>query len=157
MSFWSFLVLKNLLLFIRLVVTTKTEKDQQEEDVKPTPNSLLGDEAEQMLINALDGFLLALSEDGDITYVSENITDILGLHQVRTNELKSAIDEIRRNVLGVLEMGEFMTNFNDPSIIFFLPIKIDILSQPIWDYAHQVSCTKDSIKLRIITNCIYLS
>lgn len=39
-------------------------------------------EADQLLMKALDGFLMVLSEDGDITYVSENITELLGLHQV---------------------------------------------------------------------------
>lgn len=50
--------------------------------MKPSPDSLLGNESEQMLIKALDGFLLVLSDDGDITYVSENVTELLGLQQV---------------------------------------------------------------------------
>lgn len=58
------------------------ELDHQQEDVKPSPDSLLGNESEQMLIKALDGFLLVLSDDGDITYVSENVTELLGLQQV---------------------------------------------------------------------------
>lgn len=59
-----------------------SELDHQQEDVKPSPDSLLGNESEQMLIKALDGFLLVLSDDGDITYVSENVTELLGLQQV---------------------------------------------------------------------------
>lgn len=58
------------------------ELEHQQEDVKPSPDSLLGNESEQMLIKALDGFLLVLSDDGDITYVSENVTELLGLQQV---------------------------------------------------------------------------
>lgn len=62
----------------------KAQQQQQvEEDIKPTLDALLGNESEQTLIKALDGFLLVLSEEGDITYVSENVTDLLGLQQVR--------------------------------------------------------------------------
>lgn len=57
--------------------------EQPEEDVKPTPDALLGNDGEQMLIKALDGFLLVLSEEGDITYASANITELLGLQQVK--------------------------------------------------------------------------
>lgn len=39
-------------------------------------------EDEQLALKALDGFLLVLSDDGDITFVSENIGDILGLSKV---------------------------------------------------------------------------
>lgn len=51
--------------------------------MKPTPDALLGNDGEQMLIKALDGFLLVLSEEGDITYASANITELLGLQQVK--------------------------------------------------------------------------
>lgn len=37
---------------------------------------------ENMLIQALDGFLFIVSEDGDVTYVSENVSDFLGIQQV---------------------------------------------------------------------------
>lgn len=37
-----------------------------------------------MTLKALDGFLLVLSDEGDVTYVSENICDILGLTKVNT-------------------------------------------------------------------------
>lgn len=63
------------------------ELDHQQEDVKPSPDSLLGNESEQMLIKALDGFLLVLSDDGDITYVSENVTELLGLQQVGEEDM----------------------------------------------------------------------
>lgn len=39
-------------------------------------------EDEKLALMALDGFLLVLNDDGDITYVSENIGDILGLSKV---------------------------------------------------------------------------
>lgn len=37
-------------------------------------------------MNALDGFFIALSVDGDVTYVSENIHEYIGIQQVYLNE-----------------------------------------------------------------------
>lgn len=37
---------------------------------------------EKLIMQSLDGFLLILSMDGDITFVSENISEYLGIHQV---------------------------------------------------------------------------
>lgn len=48
----------------------KSEKDTNVED------------SEKMLLSALDGFLLVVSDDGDITYASENVVDFLGINQV---------------------------------------------------------------------------
>ncbi|XP_053947447.1 protein similar isoform X1 [Anastrepha ludens] len=67
-------------------------------------------EASQFIKQTLDGFLIILSNDGDITYVSDNITDYLGLakidilgqqiweysHQCDHAELKEALN-IKRN------------------------------------------------------------
>lgn len=39
-------------------------------------------EASQLLKQTMDGFLLVLSNEGDITYVSENIVDFLGITKV---------------------------------------------------------------------------
>lgn len=39
-------------------------------------------EDEQFALMAMDGFLLVLNDDGDLTYVSENIAEILGLSKV---------------------------------------------------------------------------
>ncbi|XP_039953964.1 protein similar-like [Bactrocera tryoni] len=69
-------------------------------------------EATQFIKQTLDGFLIILSNDGDITYVSDNITDYLGLakidilgqqiweysHQCDHAELKEALN-IKRNRL----------------------------------------------------------
>lgn len=60
-----------------------SEDDEQQEDVKP-PTLSKFIEDEMFALNALDGFLLVLSDDGDVTYVSENISDILGLSKVST-------------------------------------------------------------------------
>ncbi|XP_049535596.1 protein similar-like isoform X2 [Anopheles darlingi] len=42
----------------------------------------LGLEPEMVPLQALDGFLLVLSVDGDVTYVSENVSDYLGIAQI---------------------------------------------------------------------------
>jgi PAS domain-containing protein len=57
-----------------------TEEDSK--DVKMQILSKFVDE-EKLALKALDGFLLVLNDEGEITYVSENIADILGLSKVR--------------------------------------------------------------------------
>lgn len=37
---------------------------------------------ENAVLNALDGFLIILSTDGDVIYVSENIHEYIGIQQV---------------------------------------------------------------------------
>lgn len=58
------------------------EDTDMEEDSKPALNELAL-EKEKLALLSLDGFLLVLSADGDITYISENVSDYLGLSQVR--------------------------------------------------------------------------
>lgn len=58
------------------------EDTDMEEDTKPALNELAL-EKEKLALLSLDGFLLVLSADGDITYISENVSDYLGLSQVR--------------------------------------------------------------------------
>ncbi|XP_053670565.1 protein similar [Anopheles nili] len=42
----------------------------------------LGLEPETVVLQALDGFLMVLSADGDITYISENVSEYLGISQI---------------------------------------------------------------------------
>lgn len=45
---------------------------------------------QHLALKALDGFLLVLCDEGDITYVSENICEILGLSKVNCkNDFKN--------------------------------------------------------------------
>lgn len=37
---------------------------------------------ENFVMQALDGFMFVLSGDGDVTYVSENVAEYLGIQQV---------------------------------------------------------------------------
>lgn len=94
--------------------TMDKEFDVDSEDVKVSPliNKV---DSDKMALKSLDGFLLILSGDGDITYVSENISDFLGLSQVGATVIV------------------FVFVFKSISLCF----KIDLLGQPIWDYSHQ--------------------
>lgn len=59
----------------------------EEEETKDVKSQVLSKfvEDEKLALMALDGFLLVLNDDGDITFVSENICDILGLSKVKIN------------------------------------------------------------------------
>lgn len=61
--------------------TMDKEFNLDSDDVKVSPliNKV---DSDKMALKSLDGFLLILSGDGDITYVSENISEFLGLSQV---------------------------------------------------------------------------
>lgn len=61
--------------------------EELKEEVKPklevgNEDWLNGAEASQLLKQTMDGFLLVLSSDGDITYVSENVVEYLGISKV---------------------------------------------------------------------------
>lgn len=45
-------------------------------------DQLLDNVDENVVMKALDGFLLILSNDGDVIYVSENIQEHIGIQQV---------------------------------------------------------------------------
>lgn len=63
------------------VTPAKDEKLAETKDVKLKVLSKSVEE-EKLTLMALDGFLLVLSDEGEITYVSDNISDILGLSKV---------------------------------------------------------------------------
>lgn len=57
-----------------------------DEAVENSPKDQFYDDVdENMLMKALDGFLIILSKDGDVIYVSENIHEYIGIHQVGTS------------------------------------------------------------------------
>lgn len=56
-----------------------TETKDQAADSDNEDNSI---ESALLLKQTLDGFLLILSNDGDITYVTDNICDYLGISKV---------------------------------------------------------------------------
>lgn len=59
-----------------------------------------------LTLKALDGFLLVLSDEGDVTYVSENICDILGLSKVNNNSN--------------IKLAGFIINVNDKHTCYVL-------------------------------------
>ena len=65
--------------------TTAVEPEKEGEDVDQDSKAALSElmiEQEQIALQTLDGFLLVLSADGDVTYVSENVGEFLGISQV---------------------------------------------------------------------------
>lgn len=58
-------------------------------------DQLFNDVDENVVMKALDGFLIVLSNDGDVVYASENIHDFIGIQQVcTTNSFNSLINRI---------------------------------------------------------------
>lgn len=53
-----------------------------DETKQKADDQLLNNIDENVVMNALDGFLIILSTDGDVIYVSENIHDHIGIQQV---------------------------------------------------------------------------
>lgn len=48
-------------------------------------------EMDELFPKALNGFMLVLSSDGNMVYLSENVSDYLGVSQVRLTEPNSII------------------------------------------------------------------
>lgn len=57
------------------------------------PNKKLGKltEDDSMFLKSLEGFIMVVSPDGDFVYLSENVSDYLGIAQVNNTELQSVI------------------------------------------------------------------
>lgn len=70
-------------LFLVPKMKKSAEDKEESKDVKMQVLSKYVEE-EKLAFTAMDGFLLVLNDDGDITYVSENISEILGLSMVKS-------------------------------------------------------------------------
>lgn len=71
--------LKQLYIFINIFLVPPKPCDKFISSEKSIEN---GGEFENLVMQAIDGFLLVLSADGDIIFVSENVAEILGIQQV---------------------------------------------------------------------------
>ncbi|XP_054264279.1 hypoxia-inducible factor 1-alpha-like isoform X2 [Macrosteles quadrilineatus] len=62
---------------VRSLIDNTIPMEVKEEPVKPSPEMYDG-----LFLKALEGFLLVVSGDGDIVFLSENVQDYLGLSQI---------------------------------------------------------------------------
>ena len=77
--------------YLKLLVVPNI-KDSSENMIKSDEDNLNAEsndflknaEANQLIKETIDGFLVILSTEGDITYVSDNITEYLGIAKVST-------------------------------------------------------------------------
>lgn len=59
-------------------------------------------------LKALDGFLMVLSEDGDMIYLSDNISKCLGLAQVGSVGFLCALKRMSREIITVCSSWQFL-------------------------------------------------
>ncbi|XP_052562291.1 protein similar isoform X1 [Culex pipiens pallens] len=82
----AFLRVRDMLeLFPDIGKKVAAEQEKDGEDVDQDSKAALSElmiEQEQLALQTLDGFLLVLSADGDVTYVSENVGEFLGIAQI---------------------------------------------------------------------------
>lgn len=76
---------------------------------------------DSVFLKSLEGFLLVLSHEGDIVYLSENVTDYLGITQVGFNNF-----------------------FFEKAFLKSAFFQIDLMGQNIYEYSHP--CDHDEIK-----------
>lgn len=94
-------------------------------------DQLLDNVDENVVMKALDGFLLILSNDGDVIYVSENIQEYIGIQQVCNRMIFRFFSSKIGNLWHFLSI-----------------LQIEIIGNPIWDYTHQCdhSELRDALK-----------
>lgn len=78
---WRLIILFSLAVVPPVDDTAADGKSSQLKEMPIDTESLFEDINENMAMQALDGYLMVLSNDGDIVYVSENIHDYVGIQQ----------------------------------------------------------------------------
>lgn len=96
-------------------------------------DQLLHDIDENIVMKALDGFLIVLSTDGNVVYVSENIHEYIGIQQVlilSANKYKKKLNQTRpfnwhlftkRFCLGICRLRSLETRFGSTCISAITP------------------------------------
>ncbi|XP_023782663.1 neuronal PAS domain-containing protein 2-like isoform X4 [Cyanistes caeruleus] len=102
-------------------ITAQTEACQIRQDWKPS--FLSNEEFTQLMLEALDGFLIALTTDGIIIYVSDSVSSLLG-------HLPS--DLVDQNILNFLPEGEQSEVYKllSPHVLMTDPVAADFLNVP---------------------------
>ncbi|XP_030823454.1 circadian clock protein PASD1 isoform X1 [Camarhynchus parvulus] len=100
-------------------ITAQTEACQIRQDWKPS--FLSNEEFTQLMLEALDGFLIALTTDGIIIYVSDSVSSLLG-------HLPS--DLVDQNILNFLPEGEQSEVYKllSPHVLLTDPVAADFLN-----------------------------
>ncbi|KAF2975916.1 hypothetical protein EK904_008973 [Melospiza melodia maxima] len=100
-------------------ITAQTEACQIRQDWKPS--FLSNEEFTQLMLEALDGFLIALTTDGIIIYVSDSVSSLLG-------HLPS--DLVDQNILNFLPEGEQSEVYKllSPHVLMTDPVAADFLN-----------------------------
>uniref|UniRef100_A0A8C3V944 Neuronal PAS domain protein 2 n=1 Tax=Catharus ustulatus TaxID=91951 RepID=A0A8C3V944_CATUS len=101
-------------------ITAQTEACQIRQDWKPS--FLSNEEFTQLMLEALDGFLIALTTDGIIIYVSDSVSSLLG-------HLPS--DLVDQNILNFLPDGEQSEVYKllSPHVLMTDPVAADFLNE----------------------------
>lgn len=119
-------------------------------------------------LKALDGFLMVLSEDGDMIYLSENINKCLGLAQVcrisrrlsalkRKDRIEHKIVSQKRNILNreiiwfllklSLEVTTQCLPWTTLTIQLFLP-QFDLTGHSVFDFIHP--CDQEELREMLV-------
>ncbi|XP_065412774.1 circadian clock protein PASD1 isoform X4 [Chrysemys picta bellii] len=102
-------------------ITAQTEAGEIRQDWKPS--FLSNEEFTQLMLEALDGFLIALTTDGIIIYVSDSVSSLLG-------HLPS--DLVDQNILNFLPEREQSDVYKllSPHVLMTDPVAADFLNMP---------------------------
>ncbi|XP_034663128.1 protein similar isoform X3 [Drosophila subobscura] len=148
----AFLKIREMLQFVPALRDCKenqTDIKQDMDEVKPklelsSEEWLNGTaEASQLLKETMDGFLLVLSHEGDITYVSENVVEYLGItkidtlgqpiweyaHQCDHAEIKEALNQKRHSTTPVKDEQQLESGVSTHHRDLFVRLKCTLTNR----------------------------
>ena len=113
-------------------------------------------------LKALEGFLMVLSEDGDMIYLSENVNKCLGLAQVGLTlfkhgyggfvETKISVMMIKnvgrggKRIRTVVDMDSCWYPLTSPLFLFFF--QFDLTGQSVFEYTHP--CDQEELREMLV-------